>query len=64
LTPAKSVFRKGIEGRNPEGWWFGLIRPIAFARIPPTNLALTWLISLWSKSALYLLWTINQLGVI
>jgi len=29
LTLAKSVLeRLGIEGRNPEGWWFGIIRPL------------------------------------
>jgi len=28
----------GIERRNLEGEWFGLIRPVAHARIPPIDL--------------------------
>jgi len=40
----------GIERRNLEEQWFGIIRPVAPAWIPPTDLAPTWSINSWSDS--------------
>jgi len=50
--------RLGIERRNLDEQWFSIIRPVAPARISPTDLVPTWPINLWSDSDNVPLWTV------
>ena len=47
LLKFDSCQRLGIERRNLEEQWFGIIRPIAQARIPPFGPAPTGPIDMW-----------------